>query len=217
MIGLMLAAASAAAGPAVLTDRESIAIDGRSIRVGDVIEGIAGSRVAGVEIARVPATRTVVALSRRALVSLIRRAAPGFVVTPRGDGTVVFHVTARSVARHDPCWRTTTIVAAGETIGRDRVMQGTCDGASAAAHFDRRGGTIVADAALPVGSVIGRVAPPPAPVVARGGAMTLIARTGVVTVERPVVALQPGRAGRRVFVRDGAGHVFAATVEGEAR
>ncbi|WP_028967828.1 hypothetical protein [Sphingomonas phyllosphaerae] len=58
---------------------------------------------------------------------------------------------------------------------------------------------------------------PDKPTVAPGDALTLIARAGVVTVERRVTALQPARAGGRVFVRDGAGRVFAAPVQADAR
>lgn len=58
---------------------------------------------------------------------------------------------------------------------------------------------------------------PDKPVVAAGEGLTLVARAGLVTVERRVTALQPARAGGRVFVRDGAGRVFAAPVQGDAR
>ncbi|MEH3123269.1 MAG: flagella basal body P-ring formation protein FlgA [Sphingomonas phyllosphaerae] len=58
---------------------------------------------------------------------------------------------------------------------------------------------------------------PERPAVTAGEALTLVARNGVVTVERRVTALQPARAGGRVFVRDGAGRVFAAPVQSEAR
>lgn len=50
----------------------------------------------------------------------------------------------------------------------------------------------------------------PKPAVASGDAMTLAVRVGPVTVERPVTAMQPGHVGKRVFVRDTAGHVFSA-------
>lgn len=58
---------------------------------------------------------------------------------------------------------------------------------------------------------------PDRPAVTAGEGLTLIARNGVVTVERRVTALQPARAGGRVFVRDGAGRVFAAPVQAGAR
>ncbi|WP_341208789.1 hypothetical protein [uncultured Sphingomonas sp.] len=58
---------------------------------------------------------------------------------------------------------------------------------------------------------------PETPVVTPGEALTLIARNGVVTVERRVTALQPAPAGGRAFVRDSAGRVFAAPVQGDVR
>lgn len=51
------------------------------------------------------------------------------------------------------------------------------------------------------------------PLIVRGDQMTLVSRNGPVTIERSVTALQPGAAGGRVFVRDGAGHVFALPIE----
>lgn len=50
----------------------------------------------------------------------------------------------------------------------------------------------------------------PAAPLAAGTTLTLRSVTGPVTIERAVTTLQPGRSGRRVFVRDGAGQVFAA-------
>ena len=43
-----------------------------------------------------------------------------------------------------------------------------------------------------------------------GDRLTLISAVGPVRVERQVVALQAGRAGGRVFVRDAEGQVVAA-------
>lgn len=52
----------------------------------------------------------------------------------------------------------------------------------------------------------------PAVDVARGAALVLRSRVGPVTIEREVTAMQPGCTGRRVFVRDAGGAVFAARV-----
>lgn len=53
------------------------------------------------------------------------------------------------------------------------------------------------------------------PAVKTGDRLTLISRAGPVTVERSVTALQPGRGGRRLFVRDDAGHVSSIPFVGE--
>lgn len=217
MVSFLLAAALAATGPIVLTDRAAVVLDDRAIRVADVADGVAGSWLARVEIARMPPARRALTLSRRALASLIRRAAPGLSVDPRGSGTIAFRVIARPTPTQDRCWRTTTAVAAGATIDRAGVTRVTCDGAAIATRYDHRDGVIVATASLPSGSMIGPVLPLPAPAIVRGDAMTLVVRAGVVTVERPVVALQPGRVGHRVFVRDGAGQVSSESVAEQSR
>lgn len=46
--------------------------------------------------------------------------------------------------------------------------------------------------------------------VAGGTALTLVSSVGPVSVERAVTTLQGARPGRRVFVRDGDGNVFAS-------
>lgn len=72
--------------------------------------------------------------------------------------------------------------------------------------------------AIAAGPVRILLSPPPpirrawrrAPTIAAGTPLTLRSVAGPVAIERPVTTLQPGRAGRSVFVRDGQGQVFAA-------
>jgi len=165
MIAFALMAAVAGGTPVVLTDRETIAVRGRAIRLGDVVgRGERLGSAAGIVIAHVPAGAERLMLTRAAIATLVRRAVPGLSVT--GD--------------------------------ERRVTFTARPGASA-------------------GAVTSTVAVPPKPSIARGDAMTLEFRTGPVTVARAVTAMQPGFPGRRVFVRDAAGHVFAAAVGEGAR
>jgi hypothetical protein len=64
-------------------------------------------------------------------------------------------------------------------------------------------------AGMPKPAVPARRDPPPvaAADIERGDALTLMSRAGPVRIERKVVAMQPGRHGRRLFVRDEDGAV----------
>lgn len=115
----------------------------------------------------------------------------------RGSG-VADHV----IARMPPGRREITLSAAALTALLRRAIPGEASRVASAMTFRRK---------LPV-PVAADAAPLPAPKVARGDAMTLIARSGAVTIERQVAAMQSGRAGGRVFVRDAEGRVFAAPV-----
>lgn len=65
----------------------------------------------------------------------------------------------------------------------------------------------------PVAAKISPAAPvgAPAPAIKRGAGLHLISTSGPVRIERPVTALQSSR-GKRVFVRDADGAVFAVRV-----
>lgn len=157
----MLIATALITASLTLTERTSVMLAEPVVRVGDVAVG--GGPVARVVIARLPRGRVEIALSRRALAALIRRAVPGV------------------------------------TVAEDRQNE------------------IVT---LRAPSVIRRISPEPArlpepPEVKTGDRLTLVSRSGPVTVERQVTALQPGRSSRRLFVRDDAGQVSSIPLVGE--
>jgi flagella basal body P-ring formation protein FlgA len=77
-------------------------------------------------------------------------------------------------------------------------------------RFDRRASALRASAPLPAGTRLGRLALSAAPDIDKGDELTLRSTVGPVSVERQVVALQPGRSGGRVFVRDAEGQVMSA-------
>ncbi|HEX4695805.1 hypothetical protein [Sphingomonas sp.] len=164
MIALAVMAAAIGGAPVVLTDRASIAVSGRAIRLRDVVAGRYALGAAGaIEIARIPAGAVRLTLSRRMIATIVRRMVPGLTVTGANAGTIEFR--APPIARRAP----------------------------------------------------GNASDLPKPAIARGEAMTFAVRVGPVTVERPVAAMQPGRVGRRVFVRDTAGNVFSARLSETAR
>lgn len=110
------------------------------------------------------------------------------------------------------CFATSRDVPAGASLSARDVTAAPCrtDAARARLRYDRDGGVVVAAAALPAGTYLGRLAPLMEAFVAKGAVLTLRSSAGPVTVERQVTAMQAGRAGGRVFVRDSSGKVFAA-------
>lgn len=211
MMAFVLAAAFAGGEFLVLADRGEIVLSRPVVTLADVAGPGDFGRLGVVEIARLPIGRDRLSLSRRAIATLVRRAVPGIAVE-RGDARIVtFRYVRRADAGEGTCQVTSAALAAGAAVTRAQVMAGPCAPA-AGVRYDAARGSVVASRDLPAGSPLGRLIVPSAASVARGDAMTLVSRAGPVTVERSVTALQSGREGRRVFVRDSRGHVFAAPV-----
>lgn len=113
------------------------------------------------------------------------------------------------------CVATVRDVAVGEPIAADAIRRVDCrTGRSPARRlrFDRQTRTVIAGEALPAGTYLGRLLLSAAPVLPKGTQMTLRATSGPAIVERQVTTLQSARSGQGVFVRDGNGNVFAATL-----
>jgi flagella basal body P-ring formation protein FlgA len=206
----LLALASAVPGEAVVDRRASIELHGPTIRIGDVIREMHGS-AAAIEIARLPAGRSSITLSRGAVAALIRRAVPALALGDPGPSSFTFR---RLLPPSTPaaCFVARQAVAAGEVVRAERAGSDRCAAAAAPTRYNAATGAIVATSPLAAGDVIGRALPKAAPDITRGDALTLVSRSGPVTVERPVAALQPARRGGRVFVRTTDGQVFAMRV-----
>lgn len=211
MMAFVLAAAFAGGGSLVLADRGEIVLSRPAVTLADVAGRGGLGRLGVVEIARLPVGRDRLSLSRRAIATLVRRAVPGMVVDGGDARIVTFRYVRRAEAGAGGCQVTSAVLAAGTAITRDKIAAGPCI-AAAAIRYDAARGYLVARRDLPAGSPLGHLVVPPPATVARGDSMTLVSRAGPVTVERSVTALQSGSVGRRVFVRDGRGHVFAAPV-----
>jgi len=211
MIAFVLAAALVGGGSLVLTERGEIVLSRPAVTLADVVGPRSLGRLGAMEIARLPVGRDRLSLSRRAIATLVRRAVPGIVVSGGDARIVTFRYARRAEAGAGECQVTSAALAAGAAITRDKIAAGPCATMTAAIRYDAARGYLVARRDLPAGSPLGHLVAPTA-TVARGDAMTLVSRAGPVTVERPVTALQSGREGRRVFVRDSGGHVFAAPV-----
>ena len=132
-------------------------------------------------------------------------------------------ITARAHADDGrACLKVRNDVPAGAVLTTANADPVECDIAQVAAklRFDRSSRSVLAAEPIAAGGYLGRVALPSGDVVQRGERLSLRSRSGPVVIERSVVAMQVGRSGRRVFVRDADGHVFAVrahTDRGNAR
>jgi hypothetical protein len=208
-----------AAGLAAAAAPERVDVDGRAVRLRD-LGGLAGfaaaARGPGADeaIATLPAGRDRIVVTRRTLEALARRAVPAVALGEGGpDGPVAIH---RRVSAREGCVAAARPILAGEAIAPGDLVPADCAVGRARAPLHYRSGEgVVAAAPIAAGVPLGRLAPPPPHDVARGAELTLVSRAGPVTISRPVTALQPGRGGRRLFVRDADGAVFAIRLDAQ--
>ncbi|HZF44360.1 MAG TPA: flagella basal body P-ring formation protein FlgA [Sphingomonadaceae bacterium] len=213
---LLLAALGAPAAAATV----SIDLGGRDVRLADVAR-LTGFTPAGHPalasriIASIPPSRTQLSMTRDALAGLVRRNVPGLGsrLLPAA-GSVTFRAPAQPRAANvatGVCASTAQAVAKGAALTMADVVVVPCEAAvSAPVRFDRSALALRASAHLPAGTRLGRLALPAAPDIDKGDELTLRSTVGPVSVERQVVALQSGRSGGRVFVRDAEGQVVSA-------
>jgi hypothetical protein len=218
LLTLLLAAAGASVTVGLLPAAE-VTLPGRQIRLGDVadlsaLEPSARSRLAPRVLATIPAGRSSISLSREALRALVRRNVPGLSVRLEADETpLAFRVMASSDERpRAVCAELVRPLAAGAALSDRDLSPVACQDKVAAAplRFDRLDRVVRADGNLAAGAYLGRVSAAPAVAVDKGAKLTLVSTAGPVRVTREVVALQPGRAGGRLFVRDSEGNVTSA-------
>lgn len=108
---------------------------------------------------------------------------------------------------------------AGEPVASADVREMACPakGGAPALRYDRTVGANVAGTALKAGDIIAKVQLGTAPAVRQGQRLTLASRTGSVTVERPVTALQSARPNdHRVFVQTDDGEILAVPIKIES-
>ncbi|QNA82923.1 hypothetical protein G4G27_02025 [Sphingomonas sp. So64.6b] len=219
MIFAIIATALAAPLTPPLFAAPRIEVANGIVRVGDVVDllAIPTARRPGFfrrVIARLPSDRTPVTMSRAALMLLVHRAVPALAPSAGGRGPVTLYTRRSSDAalRRD-CMMTTAAVAQGVALTADVVGPIACrNGGSAAALFDRQANVARATRDLAVGAYLGRIMVSGAPLIRKGASLNLVSTVGPVRIDRVVTALQDGR-GKRVFVRDQDGHVFAARLE----
>lgn len=189
----------------------TVTVDRREVTLGDLLRRADGTRFAGRDatlvVFRLPAARRQVVLSGESVVALVRRRLPTLPVTSTGPATIALRQSVAGTR----CWTTIRALAADEPVTRRDVAATPCgEGQASAAMRTARDGTMALTAAQPAGTALGRLLPTSATRIARGTALTLRSVHGPVAIERPVTTMQPGQSGKRVFVRDEQGRVFAA-------
>lgn len=218
LLTLLLAAAGASVTVGLVPAAE-VTLPSRRIRLGDVadlsaLEPATRSRLAPRVLATIPAGRTGISLSRDAVSALVRRSVPGLNLrTENHDAPLAFRVAASADERPArACAELARPLAAGAALSDRDLAPVACDDKAAAAglRFDRLDRVARADRDLAAGTYLGRISAPPAVAVDKGAKLTLVSSAGPVRVSREVVALQAGRAGGRLFVRDNEGNVTSA-------
>lgn len=116
------------------------------------------------------------------------------------------------------CFAAARPIAAGAVLTAADLAPAPCKAAGRPPlRYDRASGHPVALAALSAGTYLGRLAPIGDRLIPAGTPLVLRSRAGVVTIERNVTAMQPGRSGSRMFVRDSSGEIFAVPLVLDAR
>jgi flagella basal body P-ring formation protein FlgA len=218
LLTLLLASAGASVTVGLVPAAE-VTLSSRQIRLGDVadlsaLEPSARSRLAPRVLATIPAGRSGITLSREAVRALLRRNVPGLGVRTEAEETsLVFRVAANADApTRGDCAELARPLAEGAALSdRDLAPVPCADGAPAPAlRFDRLDRVARADRDLAAGTYLGRLTAAPAVAVDKGDKLTLVSTAGPVRITREVVALQAGRPGGRLFVRDSEGNVTSA-------
>lgn len=172
-------------------------------------------------VATLPEAAAEVALSEAIRLDLIRNRYPGarYELRHHGPLRVVREasVAVAVVVAVAGCAAARTSISAGAYLSGDDLARARCQREAAGGWlgYDVGARSFFARRPIPAGTYLGRVTARPRPPSATEGA-ALVYRTseGPVVVEREVVALQSGRAGRPVFVRTEEGKVLSATLAG---
>lgn len=109
------------------------------------------------------------------------------------------------------CARVTHTLVPGAFVSADDLTPAVCMSAAPkpAFRYDQPSHSIRAARSLAAGEIVTAVRSSMLPAIAPGQAFLISARVGPVTVERLVRAIQPCRAGQKVFVRGETSTVFA--------
>lgn len=189
----------------------------------------ADGQVRASQIAAVPARRDTViatlpegagevAMSEATRLELIRNRYPGTRYRLRHGGPVRIVREAASVVADAGagCAAARTSVEAGAYFAAGDLAAVPCQRETAGGWlgYDVAARSFFARRPIPAGAYLGRVSASPLPTATEGTALLYRTGEGPVAVEREVIALQSGRAGRPVFVRTQDGKVLSATLAG---
>lgn len=215
---LILVALASAPLEARLVDVADVPLAGRQVRVTDVAILSGGSdaeraRASRALVALLPPGGRTSSVPRRALADLVRRATGARVPEP-GEGMLTLRLALAAASQAFDCWEAAEPIAAGALVKRSALQAVQCSHAAeaGAVSFDRASGAVRAAADIPAGTPLPRFLPAETDPIPAGAVVTLTSGAGPVQISRPVMALQSGREGRRMFVRDGDGAVLSIAV-----
>jgi len=201
--------------------KPKVDIAGRDLRLGDLLastNALPRPALADLVVARLPQGVRHLTLPASTVATLIHRRVPGLDVATPAFERVEVHSAASDATPHADrrCFDTLHEVAANASITLADVTPVPCR-QDAGARIRYRGGAVAPTNALSAGTYLGQLAPLPAETIDAGGTLTLRSVAGPVAVERTVTAMQPGRPGQRLFVRDAEGAIFAARFDAPDR
>lgn len=222
---LSLHLAAAAAPPCPMTRSNLIGLEGRELRVSDIVDkgseaclhllSAAGSGV----IAEIAGTRSHAVLSLAQLAAAANRRFDELEITCGDAATCARAVTIEVKAPADParsrgCTRLVSTKTAGEVIGLEDIQPAECDGEAGRADvtYDADAGVLRANRALLAGTSLGRLKFARRPAHLAGDRVTITSFAGPVRVDQSVTLLQSAEPGRSVFVRTGSGAALAVRV-----
>lgn len=217
MLGLVLGAAMASL-PVI---RPTVDVSGRDLRLGDLLvttRTLPRPALAQLVVARLPQGVRRLTLPARTVAALIHRRVPGLeLATPVFDRVEVRSaVSDLSPRAGRVCFEIVRSIAADTAITSDDVAPARCRN-EAGARLRYRDGTVQATSGLAAGTYVGQLLPLPAEAIGVGTTLSLRAASGPVAIERTVTAMQAGRLGQRIFVRDAEGSIFAARFDTHPR
>ena len=211
--------ATLATGVCALSPLDAIDLNAAEVRVRDVItlDCIAPERrahVGGLIIARgYPHVREL-ELARGALLALVRRRAPGLGegLTVESSGSIKLRFPGASATQPEPrCFAAGRSLGPGQALrASDLVADDCASGGPTSLRYDRRHGIVRTARSIEAGELLGPIAPLPADIVEQGATLTLVVRSGPITIEREVHAAQSAATGGALFVRDREGRLFSA-------
>ena len=200
------------AGAAMATPA-TLPIDGGVVRVRDVATADRGRDLV---VLRLPRGTAAVTLTPAELRSLVSNRIPGTRFSLRHARAVrVMRVgSASTPAANDRGCRVTRVdLPAGAVVTTDDVVASACGPSDRALFgYDPAVRSVVARHAVPAGTPLRAVRTAATAPVQPGQSLVLRTAIGPVTIERAVSAVQPARAGARLFARTQDGAVVAARV-----
>ena len=207
------AAALPAAG--VVPKEETLVVRGDHLLLRHLVaaETIPAGTSGDLRLLRVPDGARSVLLTEADQIELLRRRLPSIEIQPQKRRALhVDFERSTNVTAPRPCFELNQPVAAGEAIDAGRAALVTCDVSRSRVRlsYDPTTRAPTATVTLTAGSYLGPVALPAALPQQTGKMLTLRTRVGPVTIDRAAVLMQPGRAGRRAFVRLSDGKIVSA-------